>query len=154
MIRRIIYTTSDLKCCRESDDDVVYTPSSRKFIFNEDKLKFTMKLHIWKDKFSKLIKKMVKQLADDECSGMGTPYLCYFNFIVDKVEELILEEIPEELYVTKKVERVLKMRDRGSVHIYGLNLKEFNKRMSDLDYTHNQAAELIRLYKLGIVKTK
>ena len=156
MLRRIIYTKSKLKCCRDvgAGETVVYSPSEREFIFSMDEIKFFMSLDSWKNKYAKILRRGIKKLADEECGGMGTPFLCFFSFVIVKVEEIVIDIIPEEVFVAKNVERILKMRSRGTAHIYGLSMKDFNERMKDLDYTAKQAAELLRLYKLGIVKTK
>lgn len=85
MIKRTLYVISSMKCCR--DDEIVYEPKSRDFQYFEEKKRFRDSLIIWRDKREDIFRKMVMSYAEDECEGMGTPKLCYFEFMITNVTE-------------------------------------------------------------------
>lgn len=60
-----------------------------------------------------------------------------------------------DVYVTGTVYRILRMAERGRVHIYGLSDIEFHDRMSKTreKYNKKQSNELLKLFKEGLVET-
>lgn len=98
-----------------------------------------------------LIKETKERISDTECQDWSSSLFGCKT----KVSDLkYWEELPEEIYVTGVVYRIIRMRARGVVHIYGLTDKQYFDRMSEKGYTHTQARELLMLFKEGKVKTK
>lgn len=49
--------------------------------------------------------------------------------------------------ITDKVWRIIRMAARGRVHIYGIDKKEYHKRMKDLDFLAKDADVLLKEFK-------
>ena len=94
---------------------------------------------------------MHKRISDSECQDWSSSLFGCKT----KVSDLkYWEELPEEVYVTGVVYRIIRQRNRGQWHIYGLTDKQYYTKMSEKGYTQTQARELRMLFKEGKVKTK
>ena len=52
-----------------------------------------------------------------------------------------------DINITDKVWRIIKMAKRGRVHIYGIDKKEYHKRMKELDFLAKDADVLLKEFK-------
>lgn len=108
-------------------------------------------LKTWSDR---AMNRIAKKNTEISCAELGINMIpCDLKH---KVIELLEKYIPEEVFVSGVVFRILRMRNRGQYHIYGLTNKEFFDRMSKTaeKYTREESLGLLRLFKEGKVKTK
>lgn len=91
MITRNMYMTISMQCCK--DGDPVYFPQPRPGFYQQKKPYFDTTLDEWKKIRGDKVEEGAKKEAEDECKGMGTPRLCNFKFVIDRVEEIL--ECPE-----------------------------------------------------------
>ena len=52
-----------------------------------------------------------------------------------------------DINITDKVWRIIKMAKRGRFHIYGIDKKEYHKRMKELDFLAKEADVLLKEFK-------
>lgn len=91
MITRNMYVTIGMQCCK--DGDPVYFPEPRPGFYQQIRAYFDTTLEEWKKIRGDKVEVRAKKEAEDECKGLGTPRLCNFKFVIDKVEEF--GECPE-----------------------------------------------------------
>lgn len=71
------------------------------------------------------------------------------------VKSFNLETKPlEQLIVTGVVYKILRMRARGILHIYGLTDKQFFERMAEKGYNKTRSMEMLKMFKDDRIKTK
>ena len=97
-----------------------------------------------------LVIKKVRETGDESCEVHNLD-------VCDKINIIDInywEELPEEVFVTGVVYRIIRQRSRGQVHIYGLTNKQYFSKMSEKGYTQTQARQLLKLFIEGKVKTE
>lgn len=141
-VTRTIYATIEIACCRDGDE--VYHPLPRQIIAPQTKDIFEEPLNIWRDRAETALDRKYRQIAEDECSGMGTPRLCLFILTVDRVDETGLPEAPITVldYIRTVESYINDSRD---------NIKDMEDRISDIlvtpseERTSAQRTEIRRL---------
>lgn len=91
-VTRTLYATIEIACCR--DDDEVYHPLPRQVVAPQTKPYFTESLSDWEERARTAVEEKYRAMAEDECSGMGTPRLCLFEMYNVRSEETGEPELP------------------------------------------------------------
>ena len=81
------------------------------------------------------------QISYDECTDWGVSLTPCKVKVTDLVYNQVIDIIP------KFIRKILKMRARGSSHIYGLTQKQYHSRMKNHGYTQEQSREILKQYK-------
>jgi len=136
-------------CCYPDTQNIVMPKPAERRVFITQEFSSIPKKTLIKWAKDVVIKK-VKETGRESC-GVHNLDICKKINIIDLN---YWEEKPEEIFVTGVVFRIIRMRSRGKYHIYGLDDKEYYKRMTEKGFTNKQSDELLKLFKEGLVKTK
>ncbi len=135
MLKRLLYVQAALQCCR--NDEIVYSPQPRQFIFREEKMNFNTSLVRWRDIKGSKFEKVIKEAAEKECNSLGTPKLCNFEFeIYDTTEEIMdidKHKIKLETYQKERNQDLKKRQQKKE--------KEDKKKKAKLEKERKKAEE-------------
>lgn len=99
----------------------------------------------------KLIKESSTRISNAECQDWSSSL---WGCRIKQKDIKYWEELPEEIFVTGVVYRILKQRARGQWHIYGLTDKQFYERMLEKGFNKKQSKEMLKMFKEDRIKTK
>lgn len=145
MIRRRLKVETEITCCRDNDEDIIYHPDKNYEIYEETAERFDISLEEWADINSKALCDQLKEEAENECIGLGTDaYLCEWKCKVIEIEETPVVKVPQD--VRDRIERL-----EGLIADSMKAIEEYEDMIADIlakkeeDRTAEDREKLLRL---------
>ena len=99
-LTRVITVTTEMACCRDGRE--AYHPLPKPIRAEVTADDFETSLTVWRDRAAGILNDRYRSMAEDECAGMGTLGLCFFNLTVTGVEEFGTPTTPS--FVQQQIE--------------------------------------------------